>query len=55
MSGRPIEAVKMGALKIAEQLCGGVQDPFEKFITLTYDSFIQTFEGKSIDNFKTFI
>lgn len=55
MSGRPIEAVKLGALKIAEQLYGNVQNPFEKFITLTYDSKIETFDGNNIDSFKSFI
>jgi len=43
MSGRPMEAVKMGALKIGEQLLEGINRPFEKFITLTYDSIIETF------------
>ena len=43
MSGRPIEAVKMGALKIAEQLYGSVSDPFETFITMTYDTKLETF------------
>jgi uncharacterized protein with von Willebrand factor type A (vWA) domain len=45
MSGRPMEAVKIGALKIGEQLLGGSDKPFEKFITMTYDTKVETFDG----------
>ena len=45
MSGRPMEAVKMGALKIGQQLLGGSDKPFEKFITMTYDTKVETFDG----------
>ena len=42
MSGRPIEAVKMGAIKIGEAVLESEQSPFEEFITLTYDNKIET-------------
>lgn len=38
MSGRPFEAVKIGALKIGEALWAGAEKPFERVITLLYDN-----------------
>ena len=55
MSGRPMKAVKMGALKIGEQLLGGTEKPFENFITMTYDTKVETFEGTDHEQFKKFI
>lgn len=55
MRGRPMEAVKMGALKIGEQLLGVSDKPFEKFITMTYDTKVETFDGTDHEQFKNFI
>ncbi len=39
MSGAPLECVKLGALKLGETLLnGGIERPFERFITMLYDT-----------------
>jgi uncharacterized protein with von Willebrand factor type A (vWA) domain len=58
MSGRPFEAVKVGALKIGESLWGNETtdvNPFERVITLLYDNFIDTNESKTLDSYKKYI
>jgi hypothetical protein len=54
MSGSPMEALKVGALKIGESVLGA-EKPFQRFIPMTYDSIIETKETEDHDIFKTWI
>lgn len=55
MSGRPFEAVKIGALKIGEALWAGAEKPFERVITLLYDNNIETNESATHDQYKNYV
>jgi uncharacterized protein YegL len=53
MSGRPMEAVKMGAKKIGETLLENAgASPFERFITLTYDTQLDLIEIPELEAYK---
>jgi uncharacterized protein YegL len=55
MSGRPFEAVKIGALKIGDSLLGNTVNPFERVISLLYDSSIETNETTNLVEYKKYI
>ena len=55
MSGKPMDAVKIGALKIGEELLVGTDKYFDNFITLTYDSKVATFDSVDHEQFKNYI
>lgn len=52
MSGRPFEAVKVGALKIGEALWSSDVKPFERVITLLYDTSIEIRESNDLDSYQ---
>ena len=52
MGGRPMEAVKLGAKKIGETLLSNtVNCPFERFITLTYDTQLEQIEIPKLEDY----
>jgi uncharacterized protein with von Willebrand factor type A (vWA) domain len=55
MSGRPFEAVKLGATKIGEAIWASDVNPFEHVITLLYDTSIEHIESKDLDSYKRYI
>lgn len=57
MSGRPYEAVKVGAGKLGDASLSQEKSsrPFERFITLTYDSSLEVKETDDLEEYKHFI
>jgi len=55
MSGKPFEAVKLGATKIGEAIWASHVNPFEHVITLLYDHLIEHTESKDLDSYKRYI
>jgi hypothetical protein len=55
MSGKPFEAVKLGATKIGEAIWASDVNPFEHVITLLYDTSIEQNESKDLDSYKRYI
>lgn len=56
MSGSPLECVKLGAIKLGETLLsGGGERPFERFITMLYDTSIETHESANFDTYSNYI
>ena len=57
MNGRPYNSVKVGAQKVGKAcLLEEVEHrPFERFITITYDSKMEVYEGKDADCYEKFI
>lgn len=52
MSGTPYDAVKVGATKLCDTLLGQQEQPFERFITIFYESNVEVFESKDIEQYK---
>lgn len=57
MSGRPFEALKLGALKLAEPLLGPerADRPFDDFITLVYDNKIEMKKNRDKEEYEKYI
>lgn len=55
MSGRPMESLKVGAELIAENLFSQPEMPFERFITMLYDTQINRQEPKDLESYKRMI
>jgi uncharacterized protein with von Willebrand factor type A (vWA) domain len=55
MAGRPFEAVKLGATKIGEAIWDANVNPFERVITLLYDTSVEHTENKDLDSYKRYI
>ena len=55
MAGRPFEAVKLGATKIGEAIWDTDANPFERVITLLYDTSVEHVESKDLDSYKRYI
>ena len=50
-----MECVKLGALKLGETLLSGGDRPFERFITMLYDTQIDTYESNNLEAYTTYI
>ena len=57
MGGRPYQAVKVGAHKIGKACLSDEVEarPFERFITITYDSRLEVYESKDAEAYAKFI
>jgi len=55
MAGRPFEAVKLGATKIGEAIWDSGANPFERVITLLYDTSVEHVESKDLESYKRYI
>lgn len=53
MSGSPIEALKLGALAIGKEYYEAESRPFEKFITMDYNSSCKVLECDTHERYKT--
>ena len=55
MSGAPIEALKLGSNIIGDKYYNAEVRPFEKFITMTYNSYVDSFECGDFHSYKQMI